>query len=203
MTIVSTTFLEKVIPNIEILYKKGETYLMDICYFDLETIERLVVFLKQELPEVRDDLQSKIIVRIIRRLHKSDTLLKKLEKNTQAYNYNLNKFIDYGLQHYVDLVKINSKKRSLFSKICTLFCFRSNEFRALNEITKNLVPSISISSLGNSTGLLTSPMEVGSDSETEVAQQQSPSPSLPDNCQIVDPNKVSTVFEMDATPEKL
>ena len=46
-------------------------------------------------------------------------------------------------------------------------------------------------------------MEEAPDSNSELVQQQPILPFLPDNCHVVDPNKVSIVFETDATPEKL
>jgi hypothetical protein len=183
------------VKSLEITYTKAETQLIRYSYFDLKTLDDLIVFLKEELKEVRDDLRSKFVIRLIRRLYKSNIMLKKLEKNTQAYNNKLNQFIDYGLQYYVDIVAINEKRYPLYSHICSIFCLRTSRFEALNEITKNLVrPSISS---------LISPMEEASDSYSEEVQPLPPSPSLPDNCQIVDPNKVSIVFEKDATPEKL
>lgn len=195
MTITSDKGSETENRTIEITYTKAETELMRYCYFDLKTLDGLIVFLKEELKEVRDDLRSKIVVRLIRRLYKSDIMLKKLEKNTQAYNNKLNQFIDYGLQYYVDLVAINKKTYSIYSHICAIFCIRTSRFEGLNELTKNLVRT--------SNNSLTSPMEEEPDSETEVLQQPLPSPSLPDNCQIVDPNKVSIIFEKGAIPEKL
>jgi len=125
-------------------------------------------------------------------------MLKKLEKNTQAYNYKLNQFMNYGLQYYVDLVKI--KRPSLCSRICAVFTIRSNR-SSLNEITKNLKNGNLDEAVF--TNILVSPMEEAPDLYSEASQQLLPSPSLPDNCQTADPNKVSVVFEMGATPEKL
>ena len=199
MTIDSSVKMEDKNPILELIYTKAEIFVLKSSYFDLKTIEALVSFLQTELTEVRDDLRSKYIVRLIRRLHKSDIMLKKLENNTQAYNSKLNQFIDYGLQYYVDLVKI--KPPSLSTQICRAFCIFSRPFGALNEITKNLKKSSLDES--DSINTLASPMEEVPDSNHELDQQQSISPSLPDNCHVVDPNKVSVVFETDATPEKL
>jgi hypothetical protein len=183
------------------IYLKAEAELIKHSYFDLDTLIAVAVLLKNSSAEVRDDLRSKLVVRLIRRLYKSDIMLKKLEKNTQAYNYKLNQFIDKGLHYYIDLVKIDTVKPSLFSK---LFCLRTGRFDALNEITKNLKRStIDMSCNNNSTGSLSSPMEEAPNSEIQVDLQQQSSLSLPDNCQIVDPNRVSIVFEKGATPEKL
>lgn len=201
MTVSASTSLEAGNPDIEIIYARAETFLMNYSYFDLKTIDALISFLQVELDEVRDDSRSKYIVRLIRRLHKSDINLKKLENNTQTYNHKLNQFIDYGLQYYIDLVKVNIKNPSLCSRMYKALFFSSRDFDELSEITKNLKRS----QLGESnfTNTLSSPMEEAQDSYSEVVQGPPPSPSLLDNCHIVDPNKVSVVFQTDATPEKL
>lgn len=93
MTIDSSTKLENMNPNMELTYAKAEIILLKSSYFDLKTVDTLVSFLQEELAEVRDDLRSKYIVRLIRRLYKSDIMLKKFENNTQTYNHKLNQFI--------------------------------------------------------------------------------------------------------------
>ena len=112
--------------------------------FNLNTVNSLILFLRSDLQEIRDDLKSKIIVRLIRRIHKSDINSKNLEKNTQK-TQKFNLFIDNGLQFYVDIFDITPpNKKTITSMFLKFFTSLFNRFKksspanSLREIADNI-----------------------------------------------------------------
>lgn len=197
------------------VFNKAELFANNTGEFNMNTVNLLIVFLRSQLNEIRGELRSKIIVRLIRQLRNSAVLAKNLEKNTHEFNKKFSLFLEYGFQYYVDIYNEIPDKKPIFKgglisrvgflyrRFLSFFSFNRPSPTLLNSLREILANLDRPGSALVNNFVLPSPMEEVQASETEVIPQLPLSPCLPDNSQAADPIQVSIISGQGAIPEKL
>jgi len=189
-------------------YSKAKLFIEPFKFFNLDTINSLIVFIDSDLSEIRDNLRSRIVVFLIKKLYTSTAVNKKLIKTSEKFRSDMDKFIENGLPFYLEVFE--AKKPTLFDYFMKIvssirrFFYGSDLYSegcdSLREVV-SLLKERPLTKINNFT--LPSPMEEYSDSLTGAVLEFSPSPSPLDNLLTVDPNTVLEDDDRYSIPEKL
>jgi hypothetical protein len=164
------------------VFKKAEKLVIESESFDIKTVNSLIFLINNE---IRDDMKPDFIFNVIMILYKSPLSIQKLTKKTETYRINFDRFMEYGLNHYINVIERENTLYSRFTEMIHgwLKSYSSSPLLNLREFVDTLKQEKPICSFEKIKGgenninlVLPSPME---EAEVKISQDILELPILP------------------------